>query len=46
MSTGEIPELNTLKALFAPDRGSMPSIHIATPPLASYGGLLNAGGTS
>ncbi len=46
LNRGEIPELDTLKAQVVPDRGTMPGIHIVTPPLASYGGLLDAGGTS
>ncbi len=35
-----------LKARFAPDRGSMPSVRIAKPLLAGYGGLLDAGGAA
>ena len=46
LNAGLLPEPDTLKARFAPDLGSMPSIHVAMPPLAGYGDLLDAGGTA
>ena len=36
-----LPDPDTLKARFAPDRGRMPSIHVAKPLLAGYGTLLD-----
>ena len=46
LNAGRLPDPDTLKARFAPDPGSMPSIHVASPPLAGYGDLLDAGGAA
>jgi len=44
LKAGRLPDPDKLKARFAPDRGSMPRVHIAKPQLAGYGSLLDAGG--
>ena len=46
LKAGRLPDPDKLKARFAPDRGSMPSIHVARPLLAGYGDLLDAGGAA
>ena len=46
LNAGQLPDLDKLKARFAPAPGSMPSIRIARPPLAGYGTLLNTGGAA
>ncbi len=46
LNAGRLPDPGTLKARFAPDPGRMPSIRIATPPLAGYATLLDAGGAA
>ena len=46
LKAGRLPDPDTLKARFAPDRGRMPSIHVARPLLAGYGTLLGAGGAA
>ncbi len=44
LNADRLPDLDKLKARFAPHPGSMPSIRIARPLLAGYGTLLDAGG--
>ena len=46
LNAGRLPDPDKLKARFAPDRGSMPSVRIARPLLAGYGSLLDAGGAA
>ncbi len=43
LDAGRIPDLDRLKARFAPRRGEMPSVDVARPPLMGYGALLDAG---
>ena len=40
---GRLPDPGELKARFAPQRGKMPSVDVARPPLVGYGSLLSAG---
>ena len=46
LNADRLPDLDKLKARFAPHPGSMPSIRIARPLLAGYGTLLDAGGVA
>ena len=46
LNAGHLPDPDKLKARFAPDPGSMPSVRVARPLLAGYGGLLDAGGAA
>ena len=46
LNAGRLPDLDKLKARFAPRPGSMPSVRIAKPLLAGYGTLLDAGGVA
>ena len=46
LNAGMLPDPDKLKARFAPDPASMPSIRVATPLLAGYGDLLDAGGAA
>ena len=41
-----LPDLDRLKARFAPDRGGMPRINVIPARLAGYGALLSMGGAS
>ena len=43
---GQLPDLEDLKARFAPDPGEMPEINITPARLAGYGELLHRGGAS
>jgi len=46
LNAGRLPDLDKLKARFAPQPGSMPSVRIARPLLAGYGTLLDSGGAA
>ena len=46
LNAGRLPDLDKLKARFAPQPGSMPSVRIARPLLAGYGTLLDTGGAA
>ena len=46
LNAGRLPDLDKLKARFAPRPGRMPSVRIARPLLAGYGTLLDAGGAA
>ena len=43
LKAGQLPDPGELKARFAPQRGKMPSVDVARPPLVGYGSLLSAG---
>ena len=43
LKAGQLPDPGELKARFAPQRGTMPSIDVARPPLVGYGALLSVG---
>ncbi len=43
LKAGRLPDPDKLKARFAPDRGTMPSVDVDRPPLVGYGALLSAG---
>ena len=43
LKAGQLPDPSELKARFAPQRGTMPSIDVARPPLVGYGALLSVG---
>ena len=46
LNADRLPDPDKLKARFAPDPANMPSVCVATPPLAGYGDLLDAGGAA
>ncbi len=46
MRVGRLPEIDRLKARFAPDTGAMPDIRIMRAPLSGYGDLLGTAGQS
>ena len=43
LKAGQLPDPGELKARFAPQRGTMPCIDVARPPLVGYGALLSVG---
>ena len=40
LQAGKLPELDRLKARFAPETGAMPDVRVIRAPLAGYGELL------
>ena len=46
LAAGKLPDLDALKARFAPEPGAMPEVHVIRAPLAGYGDLLRMGGAS
>ena len=46
LAAGKLPDLDSLKARFAPEPGALPEVHIMRAPLAGYGNLLGMGGAS
>ena len=46
LAAGKLPDLDSLKARFAPEPGAMPEVHVMRAPLAGYGNLLGMGGAS
>ncbi len=46
LKTGRLPDPDALKARFSARTDRMPGIHVARPPVPSYGALLAPGGAA